>query len=72
LTFKDLQKAVQSQAEQIAAAGSFHAKLQDKPFWIFDREEHRGLDIATNRNCCFWHIIGVPQKDGHDMPVLPY
>jgi len=22
--------------------------------------------------CCFWHIIGAPQKDGHEMPLLPY
>jgi hypothetical protein len=21
---------------------------------------------------CFSHIIGLPQKDGHDMPLLPY
>jgi hypothetical protein len=71
LTFKDLQKAIQSQAEQIESL-NLQAKLQDKPFWIFEREEHRRLDIATNRNCCFWHIIGLPQKDGHDMPLLPY
>jgi hypothetical protein len=47
-------------------------KLQDKPFWIFDKEQHQQEDIRTKGECCFWHCIGCPQKDGKDMPVLPY
>ena len=47
-------------------------KLRNKPFWIFDKEQHRLKDIRTKGQCCFWHIIKCPQKDGHDMPVLPY
>jgi hypothetical protein len=27
---------------------------------------------STKGRCCFWHIIGAPQKDGHDMSLLPY
>jgi hypothetical protein len=72
VTFKDLQKAIQSQAEQIAATGNLDAKLQGKPFWIFDKEQHRSLDIDTKGHCCFWHVIGLPQKDSHDMPLLGY
>jgi hypothetical protein len=70
VTFKDLQKLVQSNG-QITSSGS-QAKLQDKPFWIFDREQHRQEYIRTEGQCCFWHGIGCPQKDGKDMPVLPY
>jgi hypothetical protein len=72
VTFKDLQKAIQSQAEQVDANINLRAKLQGLPFWIFDRDEHRRLDITTRGQCCFLHVIGLPQKDGHDMPVLPY
>jgi hypothetical protein len=72
VTFKDLQKAIQSQAEQVDANINLQAKLQGLPFWIFDKEQHKQQDLKTRSNCCFWHVIGLPQKDGHDMPVLPY
>ena len=70
MTFKDLQKAIQSQAEQIEPL-TLQVKIQGKP-WIFDQQQHKQEDIRTKGQCCFWHIIGLPQKDGHDMPVLPY
>ena len=69
--FKDLQKAVQSN-NHFNNSNELIAKLQDKPFWIFDKEQHRQEDIRTKGLCCFWHISKPPQKDGHDMPVLPY
>jgi hypothetical protein len=72
VTFKDLQKAIESQAERVDANINLRAKLQGKPFWIFDKEQHRQEGIRTKDNCCFWHVIGLRQKDGHDMPVLPY
>jgi hypothetical protein len=72
VTFKDLQKLVQSKGQ--VTSGNLLAKLQDKPFWIFDndKEQHKQEHIRTKGQCCFWHIIGCPKKDGHDMPVLPY
>jgi hypothetical protein len=73
VTFRDLQKLVQSSTNgQINSSFDLQTKLQDKPFWIFDKEQHRQEDIRTKGQCCFWHIIKPPQKDGHDMPVLPY
>jgi hypothetical protein len=72
VTFKDLQKLVQSNGQNYSIISQAQTKLQDKPFWIFDKEQHRLEDIRTKGQCCFWHIIGCPQKDGHDMPVLPY
>jgi hypothetical protein len=72
VTFKDLQKLVQSNTNGQITSGDLQAKLQDKPFWVFDKEQHKQEDISTKGECCFWHIIGCPQKDGSDMPVLPY
>ena len=73
MTFIDLQKLVQSQSQTTASGiTNLQAKLQGKPFWIFDQQQHKQEDIKTKGQCCFWHIIGLPQKDSHDMPLLPY
>jgi hypothetical protein len=70
VTFKDLQKLVQSQSgpEQ----SQLLQRLKDKPFWIWDQDQHKKEDIITKGNCCFNRIIGLPLKDGHDIPLLPY
>jgi hypothetical protein len=70
MTFKDLQKLVQSNGQ--IDHSILQTKLQGKPFWMFDKEQHRLEDIRTKGQCCFNHIIGLPQKDGKDMPLLPY
>jgi hypothetical protein len=44
----------------------------DKPFWIWNIEEHKQQDIKTNRDCCFNHIIGLPQKNDPDKPLYDY
>ena len=43
--------------------------LADKPFWRPDPFEHKEEQIRTNDQCCFNHIIGLPEKNGtqHDM-----
>jgi hypothetical protein len=71
VTFKDLQKLVESQSQPDQTSPLFD-RLRDKPFWIFDQHQHKLEDIKTKGQCCFWHMIGPPQKDNHDMPVLPY
>ncbi|CAN5431025.1 hypothetical protein BH18THE2_BH18THE2_39800 [soil metagenome] len=60
VTFKDLQKLVQSQSgpEQ----SHLLQRLRDKPFWIWDQKEHRQEDIKTKGDCCFNHLIGLPRK----------
>jgi hypothetical protein len=68
MTFKDLQKLIQSEGP----TQNTYSGLQGKPFWIWDREQHRQEYIRTKGLCCFNHIIGLPQKDDHDMPLLPY
>ena len=41
-------------------------KLLSKPFWIFDKDEHLKQAIATNKQCCFQHICGLPVKGGEN------
>lgn len=74
MTFKELQKLVQSETNNGLGSQEFKLfqKLQGLPFWTFDREQHKKEHIHTKGHCCFNHAIGLPQKDGHDMPLLPY
>ena len=44
----------------------FFERLQNKPFWIWNIEEHKQEDIKTKGDCCFNPIIGLPQKNGVD------
>ena len=46
--------------------------LLNKPFWIWDVEEHKAEDIKTKGNCWFNHIIGLPRKEGIDRPIFDY
>jgi hypothetical protein len=70
LTFKDLKKRVTLEVAQQ------QSKLFDicrgKPFWIWEIHEHKKEDINTKGNCCFNHIIGLPQKDSVDKPLYDY
>jgi hypothetical protein len=72
VTFKDLQKLVQSQQSGSEQTSPLLQRLRAKPFWYWDQNQHKAEDIKTKGDCCFNHIIGLPQKDGHDMPLLPY
>jgi hypothetical protein len=70
LTFKDLKKRVTLEATQ--QQSRLFKRLQNKPFWIWNIAEHKQEDVKTNGNCCFNHIIGLPQKDGNDKPLYDY
>jgi hypothetical protein len=61
LTFKDLKKRVTLQTTQQQQSKTLEL-LRNKPFWIWNIEEHRLEDIRTDGDCCFNHIIGLPQK----------
>ena len=64
--FKDLQKLVQcSEQERNSTINTELDRLQKKPFWIWNIEEHKQEAIInTNGYCCFNHIIGLPTKEG--------
>jgi hypothetical protein len=70
MTFKDLKKRISS-SDQQQQTQSFD-KLQNKPFWIWDQQQHRLGDIKTNGYCCFNHIIGLPTKERLEKPIFCY
>ena len=72
MTFKDLQKVIASQPDHVNPGQSKLKRLRNKAFWHWDRGEHKEKDRSSKGDCCFNHIIGLPQKDGKDMPLLPY
>jgi hypothetical protein len=49
--------------------------FRGKPFWVWNKIEHEKQYDQTHGNCCFWHIIGLPEKehligkspDGHEL-----
>lgn len=62
MTFKDLQKLVQSQ--QNPKHLELFEKLRNKPSWIWDIEQHKEEDVRNKGDCCFNHIIGLPRRTG--------
>jgi hypothetical protein len=83
MTIKDLQKLIESEqqttTEQDQELNKLKSKLATtntgngyKKFYIWPEKNHEIRYKNSKGNCCFWHIIGAPQKDGHDMPALPY
>jgi hypothetical protein len=69
VTFKDLKKIVNIATTQQSQLSEI---LKDKPFWMWNIKEHKKEDVRTNGDCCFNHIIGLPQKDGTDKPLYDY
>jgi Terminase RNaseH-like domain len=69
--FKDLQKLVAAQ-QQESTRNQLFTRLQDKPFWIWDKQQHKQEHVRTDGDCCFNHIIGLPQKEGIDKPLYDY
>jgi hypothetical protein len=67
------QKQRQHNQKQQQEITSFDiTNLQGKPFWIWDKQEHLRLADATNEQCCFNHIVGLPRKDGVEHPIYDY
>ena len=74
LTFKELRKIVSplNNSEQHQQATLFSSRVWNKPFWIWNIEDHKVADIKTDGNCCFNHIIGLPKKNMQDKPLFDY
>jgi hypothetical protein len=71
--FKDLKKRVSLQATAAQQQQSrLTERLDNKPFWIWNIEEHKLEDVKTNGNCCFNHIIGLPTKEGVEKAMCDY
>ena len=48
------------------------AIFKDKPFWIWDQQEHNVQFLKTNGQCCFNHIIGKPIKNDKEYDIFPF
>ena len=70
MTFKDLKKRISLQVSQEETR--LFERLKGKPFWIWDKQQHKQEDVKTRGDCCFNHIISLPQKDGNDKPLYDY
>ncbi|HEU4448216.1 MAG TPA: hypothetical protein VFR94_26335 [Nitrososphaeraceae archaeon] len=70
MTFKELQKLVQSQSS--LEQNELYTRLKDKPFWIWDSKQHKQEDTKTKGDCCFNHIIGLPTKNKIEKPLFDY
>src|SRR5918912_4041591 len=71
MTFRDLQKLVSAQQKENTRKELFQ-RLQNKPFWIWNIEQHKLEDIRTDGDCCFNHIIGLPTKEGMEKAIFDY
>src|SRR5215207_381811 len=49
------------------------SRLSFKSFYFSWNSKNHGIRRQTSKgDCCFYHILGAAQKDGKDMPLLPY
>ncbi len=71
MTFKDL-KTQLSKLQPVLEDSIIFERLRNKPFWIWDQEQHRLEDIRTRGDCCFNHIIGLPVKEGKSHALYSY
>jgi hypothetical protein len=62
----------QRQRNQKQESSFNFSDLNDKPFWIWDKQEHLRLATETNEHCCFNHIVGLPVKDKVEHPIYDY
>jgi hypothetical protein len=71
VTFKDLKKRV-SLETTYHQQSKLSEILKNRPFWIWNIDEHKREDLITKGNCCFNHIIGLPIKERIEKPLFDY
>ena len=54
MTFKDLKRKVSLETTTKQRSKLFE-RLHNKPFWIWNIEDHKQEDIKTSVDCCFNH-----------------
>jgi hypothetical protein len=75
VTFKDVQKVIESQPDYTTSQQSeLLQRVRGKPFWIWDKANHRDKDRTYRGDCCFTDIIGRPRKNenGNRKPFWDY
>ena len=67
------QKLRKNQSNSDRKSFSFDFDIfRNKPFWIWNKDEHLKLAIDSNQQCCYNHIVGLPVKDGKQYPLFDY
>ena len=65
MTFKEVQHLLESQPDYSSSQQSeMLQRCRGKPFWIWDKANHREKDRTWRGDCCFTDIIGRPRKNG--------
>jgi hypothetical protein len=80
VTFKDLQKVIESQPDYSSSQRSdMLQRLAGKAFYSWDYNNHYGNSThygnarhSSKKDCCFTHMIGLPTKDGIEKPLFDY
>jgi hypothetical protein len=72
LPYQRHQKQRQRNQKQKQESSFNFAELNGKPFWIWAKEDHRQQAAATNGQCCFNHVVGLPQKNNKEYPLFDY
>lgn len=80
MTLKEMSRFIKSQTENQQQHQQSEPeiqqlllKLRDKPFWLWNKnEDHEGRRLSMKGDCCFNHIIGLPQKNGKEYPIFNY
>jgi hypothetical protein len=73
MTFKDLQKVIESQPDYTTSQQSeMLQRLRGKPFYIWDSALHKEKGRTHRGDCCFNDIIGRPRKNGKRHPLYDY
>lgn len=56
--------------DQFEVKQSAFDRLKNKPFWLWNKD--LSVTHTQNGDCCFNHIIGLPEKDNQEMPLFDY
>lgn len=72
VTFKEIKKRVSLVETTQQQQSKIFYRLRNKPFWIWDIQEHKREDSRTKGDCCFNHICGLPVKQGEQKPIFNY
>jgi hypothetical protein len=66
MIIEELQKLINdSQQGEPPQLAELFATFRNKPFWIWDKEEHRTVSNQSKGACCLNHILGLPNQSPH-------
>ena len=71
LTFKDLKQQLAKLQSNTNQDNRLDV-LRNKPFWIWNKQEHLKQAVESNQQCCFNYIVKCPTKGGKKYPLFDY